>query len=493
MTRAFRGLLLLLSLAAYGALLLSANSSIAGGADSSGYLNAARLLARGRVSERIEMLSRVGLPDSDKDLFIPLGLNPGGRPGTMASHYSPGLPLHMAAAALLAGWRLAPFLVTPLSALALLVLMFGIARELGLSRGLAAAGSVWLAACPIFFGMAIQPMSDCLATAWVCAAILLGLKARRLPGWAAAAGAALGIAVLVRPTNALALPALWLALPARKSALAKAFLGGVPFVAVFLFYNMAAFGDAATTGYGTMLSRTMAPANALANIRHYGYWIPALLTPLVPLAWLAAGLDRRVSRRDRGLLLLWFGAFFLFYCFYEPFDDWWSTRFLLPGIPAMILAALLVARDLSALLRGSNTVSAAPRRAVLRVAGLLLTGAMVVLGVFHIRKFDLLSMKRGEAIYREASLWAAANTPPRGVLLTMQMSGALKYYTDRPIARWDAIAPERFPALRRRFEERGFALYALLWPFEEADFARRLPGNWKRIGTLRDIGLWRLD
>jgi hypothetical protein len=421
----------LLFLASYGALLLCGNSFIAGGADSSGYLNAARLFARGKVSERIEMLSRVNLPDSEKEIFIPLGFRPGGKPGTMAPLYPPGLPLHMGAAALLGGWKLAPFLVSPLSAIAALVLMFLIARELGLSRGLAAAGAVLLAACPIFFGMAVQPMSDSLATAWVCAAIWLGLKARRRTDWAIAAGAAFGVAVLVRPTD------------------------------------------------------------ALANIRHYGYWIPALLTPVVPLGWMAIGLDRRVSRRDRGLLLLWFGAFFLFYCFYDPYEDWWSTRFLLPGIPAMILATLVVARGLSGSLRRRDAVPAAPRWPA--ILGLTLLGAMVALGVFHIRRFDLLSMRRGEAIYSEASLWAFANTPSRSVIVAMQMSGAVKYYTDRLIARWDAIPPARFPALRRTIEERGFALYALLWPFEEADFARNMPGHWKRIGTLRDIGLWRLE
>jgi 4-amino-4-deoxy-L-arabinose transferase-like glycosyltransferase len=296
-------------------------------------------------------------------------------------------------------------------------------------------------------------MSDSPATAWVCAAIWLGLKARRRTDWAIAAGAALGVAVLVRPTDALALPALWLALPAKKSAVAKAFLGGIPFAALLFFYNLAAFGSAMTTGYGPRLGWTMSLPNALANIRHYGYWIPALLTPVVPLGWMAIGLDRRVSRRDRGLLLLWFGAFLLFYCFYDPYDDWWSTRFLLPGIPAMILATLVVARGLSESLRRRNARTAAPRWPA--IAGLTLCGAMVALGVFHIRRFDLLSMRRGEAIYREASLWAFANTPSRSVIVAMQMSGAVKYYTDRLIARWDAIPPARFPALRRTIEERG--------------------------------------
>jgi hypothetical protein len=34
---------------------------------------------------------------------------------------------------------------------------------------------------------------------------------------------------------------------------------------------------------------------------------------------------------------------------------------------------------------------------------------------------------------------------------------------------------------------------ALLRLFEEEDFRKHVPGPWKRIGTLRDVGLWRLE
>jgi hypothetical protein len=36
-------------------------------------------------------------------------------------------------------------------------------------------------------------------------------------------------------------------------------------------------------------------------------------------------------------------------------------------------------------------------------------------------------------------------------------------------------------------------LNAARLPFEEADFERNLLGRWERIGTVRDIGLWRLN
>ena len=478
-------------LALYGSVLLTANSPIAGGADSSGYLNAARLVARGRALEEIRPLALLGLPGSYADVFLPLGYTMAARPGTMAPQYPPGLPLHMAAAGALAGWTHAPFLVIPLAAIAGVALLYLTARELGLPPALAASGAALLGVCPIFFGMAIQPMSDTLATSWVLAAVYLGLRSRRNENVAIAAGAAFGVAVLVRPTNALAIFALALALPPGRRAAIRALAGAMPLALSLALYNRLAFGSAAATGYGSLLHSTMSLRNLLPEIRHYGYWVPALLTPLLPLAWIALPFDRKVALRDRGLCLLWFGAFLAFYGFYQPFEDWWSTRFLLPGFPAIILAALLLARDVPEFFQQRARGRGLPRWGTVIGGALLL--AMAASAILWIRRFDLFSLKTGEAIYREASLGAAGIVPPGAVIVAMQMSGALKYYTDRPVARWDALQPGRFGDLRAAARARGRGLYALLWPFEEADFAARVPGSRKRIGAWRDITLWRLD
>jgi 4-amino-4-deoxy-L-arabinose transferase-like glycosyltransferase len=399
----------------------------------------------------------------------------------MAPSYPPGLPLHMALLGILGGWSEAPFLAAPIAAIAAILLIYAVARELGLSRGLSAAGALMLAACPIFFGMAVQPMSDVPATAWVLAAIYFGLRARRREGWAVAAGAALGVAVLVSPTNALAVIPLLVALPPGWRAVVRAFAGGVPFAVFLLLYNNATFGSATSTGYEAILTRTMSAANVLPEIRHHGFWLGALLTPLVPLAWIAVGFDRRVPGRDRALLLAWFGAFFAFYCFYEVYDDWWAVRFLLPGIPAMIVAALLIARD----------ARLPPRWK--KVVGPALLAAIVAVGVIHVARFRLPSIGRGERVYRDASRGAARLVPARSLIAAMQMSGALKYYAERPSLRSDHVRPERFAEIRRRAEERGMPLYALLWPFEVADLANHLPGEWQPVGRWRDVVLFRLE
>ena len=137
-------------LIAYGIVLFHHTSRSVGGSDSSGYLNAARLLASGHASEPIRGLERLGLPQDFARVFVPLGYTPLEQPGRMAPSYPPGLPLHMALLGKLAGWSTAPFLVSPIAGLACLVLMYFLGRELRLPPTFAFAGSALLAFFPTF-------------------------------------------------------------------------------------------------------------------------------------------------------------------------------------------------------------------------------------------------------------------------------------------------------------------------------------------------------
>jgi hypothetical protein len=145
----WRGLAAVLLLG-YAFLLCDKAVTCAGGSDSSGYLNAARLLARGKLSDSVEPLARFKLSQDFARVFIPLGFSPGIEPGTMVPSYPLGLPLHMAAAGLVGGWARAPFWVSPLAAALCLVLVYGIGRELGMSRPFAAAAAACLAVFPTF-------------------------------------------------------------------------------------------------------------------------------------------------------------------------------------------------------------------------------------------------------------------------------------------------------------------------------------------------------
>ena len=476
-------------LAAYALALYHHTCDVAGGSDSSGYLNAARLFANGRATEPIRGLARLGLPHDFAPVFVPLGYKVlDNRPGRMAPSYPPGLPLHMALAALLGGWGRAPFLVSPLAGLACLVLLYVLGRELRLPPSFALAGCALLAFFPTFVSETLQPMSDVPATAWALAAVLAACRSRRRnsAAWAAVAGLAFGIGVLVRPTNLLVLAPLLFAVPSKPKAWLSFVAGGLPAAVFLLGYNAALFGSPWTTGYGSSITESLALANFPERARHYGYWLGRLLTPLVPIGWLALAADRRAAVRDRLVLLSWFGAFFLFYCFYSVYETWWYTRFLLPGVPAMILGALVVVRDL--LLRGDR--SRPPRWAAIAAALLLAAGLFVELDFNDENRVH--RFYKSERIYPRACEMARRRVPAGAVVASMQMSGALHYYTPLTYAMWNWLLPDRFAVLRVSTESRGHRWYALLAPFEQEEFRKNLPGDWREIDRAGDVALWEL-
>jgi hypothetical protein len=141
--------------------------------------------------------------------------------------------------------------------------------------------------------------------------------------------------------------------------------------------------------------------------------------------------------------VVWFASVFVFYGFYEPYQAWYVTRYLLPGMPAMIAGAFLTARDW--------LVSSRPRVAV----ALAMLGVVLFVSARSVRRLDILEAWRGEEVYPEACRFAAGEIPASAVVLSMQMSGALRFYTSLTPARWDWIDARRFPALRTQIEARA--------------------------------------
>ena len=476
----------------YLVLLCSRASLSATGSDSSGYLNAARLLTQGKLSESVEPLRIFGLPQESIRIFIPLGFSPGARPGTMVPSYPLGLPLQMAAAALVGGWTHAPFWIGPLSAAISLFLIYAVGREFGMKRGLAFASAALLAAFPTFLWIGLQPLSDVPATTWALAAMVMALRARRNARAAYLCGAAFGIAVLVRPTNSLLVLPLLLALPFERRILLRFVLGGFPFAAFLFTTNQIANGNPFRSGYGDVLGGLSVGYFAV-RIRHYAFWLSALGTPLLVLGWMAVAGVRSLPRRDRLILILWPAVFLIFYCLYQPYDTWWYTRFLLPGVPAMILALLLVAdRGFSAGSEREGVAGLSGRhRMLLAVA---LSTIIFATGIYWTRRYSLLKIARSEQIYPLTCRWAAAAVPQNSVIAAMQMTGALKYYTDSISARLDQIDASTFPILRSRVEWAGYRWYALVNAENDTLLLRaNLPGSWKPIGRMKDQTLLRLE
>jgi 4-amino-4-deoxy-L-arabinose transferase-like glycosyltransferase len=475
------------ALSLYGVYLYRHTCFAVGGSDSSGYANAARGFAQGELVVPIEGLSRFDLPASFGSIFTPLGyvLLPGHR--TTAPMYPIGFPLHLALAGTLFGWEKAPYLVSPLAAIFCLIIMYAAGRELGLSRWAAVGGALLLASCPTFVFQAVQPMSDVTATFWTLVAVLAALKAREDRRWAAVAGFALGIAVLVRPLDVLLLLPLTLALPLGRRGLALFLLGGV-LPAAFLFaYNNACFGSPFESGYSmTGHWGRFRLAYFPSHFSNYVRWTSSVLTPLVCLGWLALPFARRTPGRDRAFLFTWFASFLLAYSFYQPADQWWYTRFLLPGMPAIILAFLLVVRDLA--LASSGFV-----RQGMAVAAVIAVALATALGFRNAKSWSALDIWRGQAAFPRACLLAAERLPVGALVVSSDLSGALRYYTKLQPVRWDVLTGDSFGELRERAAVKGAHLFALLRNYEILMAKPHLPGNWTHLADLEDVSLWALE
>jgi 4-amino-4-deoxy-L-arabinose transferase-like glycosyltransferase len=308
-------------------------------------------LLQGHVRQVAAEIEQLGLPASYARLFIPLAYHPVYQDGVLTAQQAPsypvGFPLHLAAGAALGGWQHAPFHVSPLLGALSVLLIFLVGRQLGLPRAYAYAGAILLAVNPNVLLFSMLPMSDAAAMFWSLVAIWAGLRARQTERWALCAGAAFGVAVLVRPTNTLLLAPLVFCLPLQPKVWLRFVAGGLPLAAIFCAYNWAALGHPLIPGYGADFVKNAFTFGGVFNrFGAYVYWVSVTMTPLLLLGWMGVALDRRVVWRERALLVAWFGVFLVFYAIYDLYPEWTDTRFLLPGYPGLILGALLVTRDL---------------------------------------------------------------------------------------------------------------------------------------------------
>jgi hypothetical protein len=473
-------MVLVLLLCGYAAVLVKERVRVAGGADSSGYLNQARMWTRGELSVPNATLQELRLPLDYSHVFTPLGFVSGQEPGTMVPTYPPGIPL------LLAGMRsvggdAAMFLFGPLAGIATLLLMVQLGREVGLSTGLAVAGAAILAAFPTFLLNALFPVSDVATTGWAIATFIAALRAARDWRWGLVAGAFAGFGVLLRPSQVFLLPAIVIAARFRPRAVLAMIAAGLPFAIFQMGLFQYWYGDPFRTGYGASTSM-LSPAYFPARFAHHGYWLGALLNPLIFPLGLCAVFVRRIDRYVRFSFALWFVALFTFYCFYESYEGWGYTRFIMPAVPMLIILSLLGGQSL---LHG---LPDGPRRVSFAALLTIVIGS----GLWHSDGFRLLDAAEGQEVYRAASLGVQRVIPSNALVLGMELSGARYYYAGETLVRWDVITPDMFTLLQTHASITGKKWYAVLIPSEVTQATTKLPANWVPIARFRDATVFEL-
>jgi len=477
--------LLLFGFAVYALFLARHVGAFAGGSDSSGYLNNARLLADGltTVSQRIP--PGLDAAQFDDFTFIPLGFRP--LPGRkMVPTYPIGLPLALAASAQVVGWQLAPHVLMVACALLAVALMLPLGRAAGLSPGWSAFGALLLAASPLTTNMSLQLMSDVPAMVAASATIVCAWRSRSERRWALAAGLLFAVGVLIRPSNVILIApvAVCLGLDVRRWALFG--LGGLPGATTWCVYSYFAYGNPLASGYSGGLGTKFTLGAVPLSLTNYLRWLPVLLTPVGLLAAALPWSGRR--SRFAWMLTTWIIAVFGFYLgYWHTHEKWWYLRFLLPAFPACLVGGLWLARELW-------TNFAPPRlRTPLTARSIVIAAVLVALvhGFVWHGRLGAHTLRAGESVYEEVCVWSRTHLPAGATILAMQTTGALAFYTEFDLVRWDTLNPEHFARVTRAATETRRPLFAVLFPFEVNDaLETHAAGHWTQIGAIRQVTVW---
>jgi hypothetical protein len=368
-----------------------------------------------------------------------------------------------------------PFLISPL--LGGLTIWFTYLLGVRVSsRLIGLAAAALLATSPIFLLMVAHPFSDAPATAFLVLGLVLALSVSR---WHAFwTGAAVSMAIFIRP-NLLFVGAVFVAfivlsakpvageppLRARVRAFLWFSIAGAPMVLAVATLNAVLYGSPWSTGHGS-LEELYSWRFIWRNLIDYPGWMWATETPAIALAvvplivWGRA----RVRRPLLALLVSFVGAVWLSYLFYRAFGDWQYLRFLLPIIPVLlVLVSCGVAMLLGRLSRAGERI----------VAATLVIASLFSLRVGVIRGEDVLGYWRPAVAYTSVGEYVRQHLPENAVILTVQHSGSIRYYSHRLTLRWDFLPPEWWPRAANALVARGYRPYVLVTSFEEEPFRSR--------------------
>ena len=225
--------------------------------------------------------------------------------------------------------------------------------------------------------------------------------------------------------------------------------------------------------------------------RHFAVWISRFLTP-VPLILWALSVWRAVrGDRRHQVLLAWTLAVVGFYAFYlNSIDTWWYLRFILPALPAILLAGALATWDLYRRLgaSGAGGVARVTARTLL-VVGIALA---VTLSFRFVVGGRLWRIGQGEMVYPRSVAELQRRAGDRAVVVCQLYSGAAYFYGSLSTARYDNMSARSAMRLREAARRSGTALFALVVDGEVGEVRDKLPGSWDEIWRLEHTAILQL-
>jgi hypothetical protein len=430
------------------------NSFSATGADASGYLSHAAMLSQGKLTHA-EPLAAIAKWTDGEATLAPLGWRAAGQ-GLQVPTYAIGLPLLLLPFHALGGSIVAS-LVVPLTFFVAIVATASLAHRLG-GAVAALVAALCLATSPVALVESMQIMSDVPVTAaWMLTWVLV------LGGRPLGAGCLAAAAMLIRPNLApvAILPALFALTQGRRAALSFAIPVAIAAAGIG-YLQWLWFGSPLRSGYGSA-TEIYALVNVAPNVARYSEWLFATHGP-----WLFAAPAALLLKRCRPVLA-WLFAFAAAvaaaYFVYAQFEVWTYLRFLLPALAVAMIA-------LGALAAWFHERVPRPVRVPLLAVILV---ALVTSNLSAARTHEVFRFAERHARARTIGDRLTAMLPVNAAIVSGEQSGAMRYYTGRPIVRWDLMDDAAMHDAVDRLTLNGFQVWVVLDDWEEELLRQRLP------------------
>ena len=437
----------------------------ASASDQWGYVSQAALWARGDLVVQQPLATEAPWPDATWTL-TPLAYRPGQVPATIVPTYPPGLPLIMAGFIKVFG-PFGAFMAVPLlGSLAVVTTFFLGSRIGGATCGLLSA--MLLSTSPIFLYQLREPMSDVAVTAWWLVATLL--VARSTTASAFGGGLAAAAAIVTRPnlvplTAVLGVFVLAYSAPRLRARLGNvlSFAAGVlPGCVGLALLNRNLYGSLLESGYGST-AELFKIEYLSVNLSRYSRWLLATETPLIVLALFAPWLIRTSLS---WLFVAISATVVLSYMFYVPFDNWTYLRFLLPAIPLLLIFTAFVILNLTQRLRSP-------------FSRWLVAAACLAVMAWRWDSVGMQPPRPNDRRFAVVGEFVRDQLPQNVILLAMQHSGSVRYYSGRMSLRWDLLHPDWLEPGLTFLRAKGYRPLLLLEEWEQPLFTRRFAAHTK--------------
>ena len=454
---------------------------VAGGSDSSGYMNFAQSIAKGELTIEMRVPESISFDQFEPMVFTPLGYRFEEEKGALSPAYPIGLPLLLAPAYLSEDVEhFTKWILILLCGLTLIGIWM-IAKNLGLEPEYRHLAVFAFAVSPIYIMSASPVMSDgpstCLSVWIMYVCTRSGFTRREC----IVLGFLFGLAVLIRIPNLLLIVPIVFAAALKRPPWRRYIdfgLGGLPAFVVWTTTNQTMYGNPIASSYGN-LGSLFSIQNVLPTWQFYASNLQLNLG-LGGTSLLAISGALLLTNRLRGqllFLLAWSLPTLIFYSFYfHTRSYWWYLRFVLPVLPAASIALALALQWFA-----SRLTSLSWRRFFANYAPVGLVIAAALNSVHLAPKLLHFRVGPSSAVLTKIAHDTKESYPNPFAIVCMQHSGELTYYTDLPIIRWDWLTDRTWTKLSDVAAKNNKPIIALLDPFERENKnspLQRGPGVW---------------